>query len=297
MSRRPVSFDPEALRSFACGMDMGSFTLAAARLSRSTSAVSTHLKKLEQQCGTPLTRKSGRKLVPTEAGERLLGYARRLLALNDEAFEALAGASLAGKVRFGMQEDFSETLLPAVLGQFARAHPDVQIFASVNRNADLLAGIRCRDLDLALSWQGEEVTPHCQELARLPLGWIATQGVDCQGMLANGQPVPLVMLDAPCQLRSRATAALDQAGVPWRVAFVSRSLSGIWAAVSEGLGVTVRTAAGMPPHLTMLEAGTLPALGDIGIQLHQSDHEPSAASARLRDILCQQVRAYGGEIR
>ena len=76
---RRVTFDLDVLRSFVTGMELGSFSKAADRLGRSTSAVSAQLKKLEEQAATPIFRKSGRGLALTEAGETMLGYARRLL--------------------------------------------------------------------------------------------------------------------------------------------------------------------------------------------------------------------------
>ena len=87
---RRVNFDLDVLRSFATGMDLGSFAKAADRLGRSTSAVSAQLKKLEDQAGTPIFRKSGRGLTLTEAGETMLAYARRLIELNDEAAAAMS---------------------------------------------------------------------------------------------------------------------------------------------------------------------------------------------------------------
>src|SRR5574337_1807790 len=83
-----VNFDVDTLRSFATCIELGSFAQAAGRLNRSTSAVSAQLKKLERQAGTPLLRKAGRGMILTEAGETMLGYARRLLELNDEAVAA-----------------------------------------------------------------------------------------------------------------------------------------------------------------------------------------------------------------
>lgn len=133
-----ITFDLDDLRSFVTGIELGSFARAAQRLGRSTSAVSAHLKKLEQQVGAPILRKSGRGMVMTEAGEMLLGYARRLLELNDEAACAVRGWDLHGTVRLGLQEDFGETFLPQVLGSFARAHPRVRIEARIARNAELL---------------------------------------------------------------------------------------------------------------------------------------------------------------
>ena len=92
MEKRLPGLDLDALRSFVTGMECGSFAQAALRLSRSTSAVSAQLKKLESQCGAALVTKQGRHLVLTAEGEKLMSYARRLLALNDETLRALQGA-------------------------------------------------------------------------------------------------------------------------------------------------------------------------------------------------------------
>lgn len=89
MNKLPLTFDLDALRSFVTGIECGSFAQAAGRLCRSTSAVSAQLKKLEQQCGTALVEKRGRHLALTQNGEIIMGYARRLLALNDEAQRVL----------------------------------------------------------------------------------------------------------------------------------------------------------------------------------------------------------------
>src|ERR1700749_5044129 len=100
-----VTFDLDVLRSFVTGVEQGSFAKAADRLGRSTSAVSAQLKKLEEQAGIALLRKSGRGMALTDAGEVLLGYARRMLELNDEAAKAVGSTGLQGSVRLGLQED------------------------------------------------------------------------------------------------------------------------------------------------------------------------------------------------
>lgn len=109
-----ITFDLEVLRTFVTGIELGSFAKAAERLGRSTSAISAQLKKLEEQVGEPVLRKSGRGLALTLAGESLLGYARRLLELNDEAAVAVRGVNLEGWVRIGLQEDFGEHVLTTI---------------------------------------------------------------------------------------------------------------------------------------------------------------------------------------
>ena len=159
MEKRLPGLDLDALRSFVTGMECGSFAQAALRLSRSTSAVSAQLKKLESQCGTALVAKQGRHLVLTAEGENLMSYARRLLALNDETLRALQGERLTGEIHLGMQEDFGESLMPGILGQFKRYHPQVRIVARVDRNGPLRQALAEEALDLALLWQTEDQGP------------------------------------------------------------------------------------------------------------------------------------------
>jgi DNA-binding transcriptional LysR family regulator len=287
-----ASFDPEVLRSFVEGVELGSFAGAAERLNRSTSAVSAHLKRLEEQAGRPWLRKAGRGLALTEAGETMLGYARRLLELNDETAAAMRGVELRGRVRLGLQEDFGEQLLPAVLGRFARVHPRLRIEVRIARNAELLDGVNRGRLDLALAWDAGAASPHAEHVARLPMRWIGSAESAVATLRRRGEPLPLAVLEAPCLLRSAATAALDRAGIAWRVAFSSASLAGIWAAVAAGLGVSVRTSLGLPAKvraLTARQAG-LPALSTLGLVLHRADAEPDAAVAQLQALVRESLR-------
>ncbi|QIZ53157.1 LysR family transcriptional regulator [Dickeya zeae] len=287
--KRLVTLDLDALRSFVAGVELGSFALAAQQLSRSTSAVSAHLKKLEQQCDATLLRKEGRHLKLTDSGEILLNYAHKILAVNDEAMHAVRGARVEGEVRFGMQEDFGESLMPDVLGRFARAYPGVQISARIARNRELCEALSQQQLDLALSWLDEESMPGIAALAHLPMRWIRHPSFEIADYLETGRPLPLVMFEAPCLMRRRGTDALDKAGIPWRVVFVSRSLSGIWAAVNAGLGVTVRSAVGMPSSLTAATHNRLPPLPEIGVALLQAPASLPDATARLKQLLEEEL--------
>ncbi|XQA64751.1 LysR substrate-binding domain-containing protein [Xanthomonas sacchari] len=292
---RPTTFDLDALRSFVAGVELGSFAKAAERRGRSTSAISAQLKKLEEQAGQPVLRRQGRGLALTEAGEALLGYARRLLELNDEAVVALQDTALQGWVRLGLHEDFGEHMLPDVLGRFARAHPQVRIEARIARHQELLARVEAGQLDLALAWDAGAASAHRQAQAAWPLRWIAAGDRSAPHVAdwSGAAPLPLVMLEAPCLLRTAATTALDRAGIPWRIAFTSASLGGVWAAVRAGLGITLRTPAGVPAGLALLPpgAGGLPALPALGLSLHRAAAVPPPAVARLAEILQQRLQA------
>ncbi|MBG2642731.1 LysR family transcriptional regulator [Klebsiella michiganensis] len=286
MNKLPPTFDLDALRSFVTGIDCGSFAQAASRLCRSTSAVSAQLKKLEQQCGADLVVKRGRHLALTQNGEIIMGYARRLLALNDEAQRALQGERLQGEIRIGMQEDFGESLMPGILGEFKRHHPGMRIIARVDRNRALLNALNDNMLDMALLWQAESIQREGKTIGQCRLEWITHPQLDIATLLAEGKPLPLVMLESPCLMRSRSIDCLDRANIAWQVVFISHSLSGIWAAVQAGLGITVRTRIGMPGNLRV--AGSLlPSPGSLGISLPlgQGNDRGHGAQALLGQLM------------
>ncbi|KVD79435.1 LysR family transcriptional regulator [Burkholderia ubonensis] len=315
------NFDIAALRSLVAGMDLGSFAKAADRVARSSSAVSAQIRKLEEQAGTPLFVKSGRGLALTDAGDAMLRYARRMIELNDEAAAAVRGVSLDGWVRIGLQEDFGEAILPGVLGRFARAHPKVRIEARVAHNAELLERLDANQLDLALVW-GDPASAafvartgiDSEEIARVPMRWIGAAGsgaagvgaagVDAAGSGAAGdgdagepsvrlpdEPLPLVVFDRPCRFFGAATDALDRAGVPWRVAFTTPSLAGLWAAAAAGLGLTVRSHYGLPASVRLLDAAPLglPELPSVPLMLLRRASSATPTVDRLARIMTQAV--------
>jgi len=289
---RFTNLDMDALRSFATGVEMGSFARAAERLGRSTSAVSAQLKKLEEQAGIALVRKSGRGLALTDSGEALLSYARRLLELNDEAVGAVRGVELEGWIRLGLQEDFGEAMLPQVLGRFARAHPKVRIEGRIARNRELIEKIASGHLDLALAWDGGEAPALVERIADVPLCWLGSQSEGSPWSRGQAEPLPLAALEAPCLLRNIACAALDRQGQSWRLAFVSPSLGGLWAATAAGLGITLRTPIGLPRGVRMLdpvEAG-LPVPPSLGLMLHRTDKETGLTGDHLASIMLQALR-------
>ena len=285
-----TNLDMDVLRTFVTGFELGSFARAADRLGRSQSAVSTQLRKLEDQVGQPLVQKSGRGLALTTAGESLLSYAKRLLELNDEAVASVRGAEVEGWARLGLPQDFAESWLPPVLSRFAQAHPRVRVEVQVDRSLPLAEKVVKGELDIALVWGSDVEAPHTERLAEVPMAWIGRPGwLGLKGL--GAEPVPLAAFAPPCVFRSAAIEALDHAGIPWRLVFTTPSLSGLWAAAEGGLGITARTTVGMPKSLAVLDAPAvgLPALPAVPLTLLRSEAEPAAAVARLKDILMETI--------
>src|SRR5690348_4695403 len=287
------NLDVAALRSLVAILHRGGLARAAERIGRSPSAISQQMRKLELQLGEPLFRKHGRRVVLTEAGDRVHAYARRILELNDEAVHAVRGAAIDGVVRFGLPGDFAETWLPSALGQFRKAYPAVRVDVLVEPNRLLLERLDRGELDLVLAMnQGGRAD--AQRLAVLPMAWIGPAGTG--EVVQPDRALDLALYQPPCFFRQAGTTALDRAGIAWRPAFVTASLHSLWAGVAAGLGITVRTGADLPPSLMRLdERHGLPSLPGVDLCLHTAPGSPSAALAHLRQAVIEQARTHLGQ--
>ncbi len=281
------NFDMDALRTMVVGTELKSFARAASQLGRSQSAVSMQLKKLEEQAGRPLFRRQGRGLVPTEAGDALLTYARRIITLNDEAAVSLGAAASAASVRIGLPQDFFEDVMPDALAQFSRQRPPVHVEVRAGRNYALEEEVRAGRLDVALAFFKYEPTGHKDRAALMPMQWLGAQG---QSIPHIDDPVPLVMFDHPCLFRQTALKALESEGRRWRLSLTTPSLSGVWAALRFGHGISVRTGHRVPRGIRDVGAElVLPKLPPIELRMLTAD-DTSPAASDLRDILAQVVR-------
>jgi DNA-binding transcriptional LysR family regulator len=273
-------FDLDLLRTLVWAAQTGSFKEAAERVGRTQSAVSLQMNRLEQRTGVAAFERRGRGITLTASGEILVGYARRMLALNDEAMQAVSGTAVRGTVRLGLLQDFAETILPGVLSTFSRAHPSVEIDIQVERSIDLIRGIRTRRLDLALLFARESIDLASTRIGSLPMKWVVYPG------FLPEEPLRMVLFAAPCLFRETASSLLKEK--PWKQTFSSSSLAGTWAAVQAGLGISLRTPLGIPDHLETLSrlpgTGRLPT---VDIVLLQSRTTPVVT--RLKDCLLQRV--------
>src|SRR5438067_7860421 len=109
------TYELELLRSCVSVVDSGGFTRAGERVHRTQSTVSQQIRRLEDDVGQPLLNRSGKDVTPTEAGERLLSYARRLLSLAEEARDVVVRPGYEGAVRLGIPEDFAAYRLTKLL--------------------------------------------------------------------------------------------------------------------------------------------------------------------------------------
>jgi len=227
--------DLELLRSFVSVVDSGGFTRAGERVHRTQSTVSQQIKRLEDDVGQPLLNRNGKDVTPTEAGERLLSYARRLLALAEEARDVVARPESEGAVRLGVPEDFAAYRLAKLLAAFSRSHPALRLDVRADQSANLKRELERGELDLALFKRtaGEK-------------GGIAVWPERVHWVTSKSQPrdtrqgsVPLIGFPTGCLYRAGAIHALESAGRNWHMAYTSSNLSGIQAAIAAGMGLSI----------------------------------------------------------
>jgi DNA-binding transcriptional LysR family regulator len=255
-------FDTVLLRSFVTVAQEGSFTRAAARLHLTQSAISAHLRRLEDQAGKTLFVRTTRSTALTPDGELLLGYARAILALNRDARARLRHSSSDGTVRIGMSEDFAHARIMERLHAFGLRNPGLALDITIGVPGTLLQGMDRGELDFVLGGRCHDDRPG-RPLWREPLVWAAAEWMSVDLSL----PLPLAVFPEPCPYREAALAALAHAGIDSRIALVCSSSGGVLAAVRAGLAVTPMLASRLESGLQTLADARLPTLPNVEFTL------------------------------
>ena len=289
MPRPPATLDLDLVRTFVTIARLGRFSRAATQLGRQQSTISLQITRLETALDVRLLDRSPQSLRLTDAGERFLAHAERLLAANDAAVADLREPVMSGNVRLGTPEDFATSQLPSVLSRFTHAYPAVALEVTCDLTLNLLEGFDAGQFDLVLAKRepGGRSTRRGVRVWREPLVWVgSTAGA------AEGQPIGLVVSPEPCVYRRRAVDALTRARLHWRIAYTCGALSGALAAVKAGLGVAVLPRDMIPAGIEVCHDTRLPALKDTEIALIDNG-VLSAPAQRLKEHI---VRSLGRTI-
>src|SRR6516225_2743522 len=214
--------DTDQLRSFLAIVDTGSFTRAAERVHKTQSAVSMHIKKLEERLGRALFDKQGRGVRLSEDGEKLVDYARRMLQIEATAIAAISNNGLSGNVRLGIPDDYADNFLPTILTRFTRRHPLVEVSVLCDTSAVLDEQLRAGFLDMAVVTACERFSK-VEVLREEQLNWVA--GPHC--CVHEERPLPLALGRPSCVWRQGATARLNEAGILWRLVLSSNNYAAI----------------------------------------------------------------------
>ncbi|MCI2400519.1 LysR family transcriptional regulator [Aliiroseovarius subalbicans] len=262
----PRNLDMTALRSFATVADAGGVTRAAGLLHLTQSAVSMQLKRLEESLGRTLLDRSGRGVTLTADGEQLLGYARRMLRLNDEVYGRLTDQVYEGEIVLGVPHDVVYPAIPKVLKMFHAEYPRMKVnlvSSFTNRLKEMYARGEC---DIILTTE-DRLDAGGETLTTLPLVWVGAPG----GQAWKIRPLRLAY-EHNCIFRMGVQSALDGVGIAWEMAVESDSSRTIEASVSADLAVHTVIDGTVPRHLEVIDhGGGLPELTLTQVNLYVAD--------------------------
>ena len=272
--------DLPALRALVAVSDLGGVTRAAGQLHLTQSAVSMQIKRLEDSLGLTLLDRGGRGVRLTPSGEQALSYARKILALNDEALTRFAARDEEGEIVLGVASDLVYPTIPPVLRRFARDYPRMKVKLVTDYTRHLHRAFAAGEADLILTTEDRD-GPGAETLAVRPLNWIGAPG----GLAWRDRPLRLAFT-RDCIFRTGVQRRLDEVGIPWVMAVDSGIYRTIEATVSADFAIHVMMEGAEPyPFEVIDHQGELPDLWSVHVNLYARDHAASPSQATLVRLL------------
>jgi hypothetical protein len=285
----PRNLDMTALRSFVAVAESGGVTRAAGFLNLTQSAVSMQLKRLEESLDLGLFDRSGRTIAITPAGEQLLSYARRMLALNDEIHAKLGSRSFTGEVVFGVPHDLVYPAVPQIMKRFAMDYPCVKVQLISSFTLLLKEQFAKGEIDVMMTTE-DSVGEGGEVLTTRPLVWIGAPG----GSAWRQRPLRLAY-ERDCIFRPFVQKRLDEAGIPWEMAVDTTSPRTIEATVSADLAVhSMIEGNEWRDFERIAHGGALPELRSVNINVYYNRLSDSPMIADLV-ALVRRAHAAGSE--
>lgn len=269
---------PDLLRAFVAVCQQGSMSRVATQTGRTQSALSMQIKRLENLLERPLLQRTGRGVIPTAEGELFLGYATRILALNEEAHARVRQTEISGNVRIGLAEEVATAALPAALGRLHRAHPDIRLDITVQSSVGLGQLWDEHGLDLMIV-PTSVTTADAQTVWNVDMHWVCARDHD----MDFSRALDLVAFPSSCPWRRRMVESLVVAGIDHRMTMTSQSITALQAAVENGIGVGLLPADAIRPATMRLfkpPAG-VPHTVTVQYGLYAHDRRPPVVDAAL----------------
>ncbi|WP_158971217.1 LysR substrate-binding domain-containing protein [Paraglaciecola sp. L3A3] len=274
------------LRTFVTVVDLGGYAKAGDILGRSQPAISLQIKRIEQQLAAPLFSKQGQRHVVNNDGLKLYKTAREMLALNDGIFAQFQPSGLKGRIRLGIPSEFATTLLPSIVGQFGKLYPEVSLEVTSALSKNLLSAENNNQFDLVMALIDPQAEVEGQLLLHDDLVWVGDNSVP-----ANLEQIALVLAPEGCMYRTRVINTLKQQTQQWRISYTNADLTGITAAIKQGLGISALAKSSVPEQLDIIKHKHLPSLGTIKICLFTGNTPHPQACAKLAEFIRSKLQA------
>lgn len=284
------NIETSLLRSFVTIAETRSFTRSAQVLFRTQSAITMQMQKLEETLGCKLTYRAGKSIELTDEGEALLPYANEILRLNDELQSNLKSMKRREEIRVGTSDDYAVMLLPKVLDDFTRSHPNVTMTVNCSNRDQNIEKLKKGEIDILLApVMADEQMGETLRSERLV--WVGTQQTD----IIADQPVPLTGFPVGCVCRELMVRSLNQQNRDWRFVYSSNSIVSIHSAILSGRVVSAVEESTVPVGGKILngEFG-LPSLPDVKISVLRNKDHPNRIHDRFYEHLKENMRLHRG---
>ena len=281
----------DALRALLTIARSGGVSRAAEQLGLSQSAVSHKMRRLEQSLGSDLlARRAGGPLL-TEAGERLLHYAQRMIDLHDEAIADLGRKQLAGAIRLAMTEDTATSDFARILGRFSRLYPEVSVHTRTGQSLNVQNWLKNGELDLAvIQVFAKDVQPDDLVLFEDTLHWVKSPGFEFD----PSEPVRFLAFDQNCFYRQWGFGDGLAQGHRLKTVLECPSAAGIQSAVRSGLGVALLNGMHVTPDIEIVD-GIFPEPPQLTFVARP--HPGQRRSAQVKALTAEIRRELGGRMK
>jgi DNA-binding transcriptional LysR family regulator len=280
------ALDLDVMAMIVAVADTGNISRAAEVVHRSQSAVSMQIKTLEGALGKPLFVRKPRNVVPTQDGEVLLTYARRMLALRDEAWAAVVRPDVTGRVSIGVPDDYASSLLPPILKKFSVTYPKVEIQVVGLPSVALAPMVRDGSVDLVCATRVKGLSG---EFIRFePMEWAAAPSAH---EIWQERPLPIAVFLPGSVARENSIRSLERAKITYRTSYESPSLLGLISMAEAGLAVVSLARCAVPAHFVVLgQAQGLPKIDALEMVLARSSGSKRPPCEFLAEAILTELR-------
>lgn len=282
----------KTLQTFMAVADAPGFTRAAELLGYAQSSVTAQIKALEAELGVPLFERLGKRVVLTEQGQRLRGYATRLLQLEAEARQAVAATTEpSGTLYVGAPESQCTYRLPPLLTRFRERYPRVKLVFQPGSCANLRRLVVEGKLDVAIVMD-PDVSPQGVNLHTIAQDPILVLARPDHPLASRPHVAPVDLADetvlhteADCSYRQRFDRLLAEHGVRPEVALEFASLEAIKVAAMAGLGLAVLPELAVQAEVAQGKLAVLPLAPRFAVKTQAVWHKDKWLSPALSAFL------------
>lgn len=291
------SIPTDLLRAFVTIIDLRGYTRAGEQLGRTQPAISLQMKRLQDLIGVSLFAKDGGTQL-TEHGELVAGYARQILALNDDMMLRLSKRDSKGKLRLGIPNDYADHFLPKLMASLAKDGGDLTFEVVCDLSHNLLQGLRNGLFDIVVAMTPDGPSEGAFMTWKEQLVWVGSAMSD-DAQPAETGALRIVCYPEGCLYRRNMLTALQRDGRNYEIVYTSPSLAGLEAAVGAGFGMTVLARRIIPQKLQIVEMShALPRLADVVVGIYvNAERQRSAVAQSFAARFADMFVAEGGRVK